>query len=72
MAHLLARGSGGTPPEIVWLHGSEIVCSSAILGCFTAIPPPLTPKKVLIRFTLISRMVLVVGKKSEDFDHCSE
>ncbi len=40
-------------------------CSKAFLCQSTPIPIPLPPKKILLRFTLISRMVLGVGKKSE-------
>ncbi len=39
--------------------------SKAFLGQSTLIPIPLLPKKFISRFTLISRMVLGVGKKSE-------
>ena len=39
--------------------------SKAFLGQSTLLPIPLPPKKFLSRFTLISRMVLGVGKKSE-------
>ncbi len=39
--------------------------SKAFLGQSTPIPIPLPPKKILFKFTLISRMVLGVGKKSE-------
>ena len=66
MKHPLSGGSGGPPPEIFWLLWSQIVHSSAILGHCTPIPlPPPLQKKFLFRFTLISRMVRRVGKKSE-------
>ncbi len=68
MKTLFQGGSGGAPPENLWLLGSQMVHSSAILGHCTPIPlPPPLQKKILFRFTLISRMVLGVGKKSENF-----
>ncbi len=77
MKHPLSGGSGGPPPEIFWLLGLQMVHSSAILSQCTPIPlPPPVKKNVLFRFTLISRMVLGVGKrseirlKSENFDPC--
>ena len=66
MEHPLLREPGGPPPECSWLLGSQMAHSSAILGHCTPIPAPL--KKNLFTFTLISRMVLGVGKKSENFD----
>ncbi len=63
---LFQGGCGGPPPEIFWLPRSQMVHSGAILGHCTPIPvPPPLQKKILFRFTLISRMVLGVGKKSE-------
>ncbi len=63
---LLQGGLGDPPPEIFWLLGSKIVTSSAILGHCTqiALPPPLQTN-FLLRFTLISRMVPGVWKRSE-------
>ena len=60
------KGGRGVLPRFFWLLGSQMVHSSAILGHCTPIPlPPPLQKNVLSRFTLISRMVLGVGKKSE-------
>ncbi len=47
------------PPENFWSLGPQVVHSNAFLGHLTPTPP----KKFLFRFTLISRMVLGVGKK---------
>ncbi len=63
---LFQGGSEGLPPEFFWLLQSQIVHSSVILGHCTPIPlPPPLQKKFLFTFTLIARMVLGVGKKSE-------
>ncbi len=59
-------GCGGPPPENFWIRGPQMVHSNAFLGHCTPIPiPPPLIKKILFRFTLISRMVLGGGKKSE-------
>ncbi len=66
MKHPLRRGVWGSSPRSFWLLASQMVHSSAILGHCTPIPlsPPLQ-KIFLFRFTLISRIVLGVRKKSE-------
>ncbi len=59
-------GVWGCSPEIFWHLGSQMLHSSAILGHCTPIPlPPPLQINFLSRFTLIPRMVLGVGKKSE-------
>ncbi len=60
LKHPLPRGVWGPHPEMFWLLGSEMVHSSAILYSNTPTPP--LQKFVLSRFTLISRMVLVLEK----------
>ena len=53
-----AGGSGG--------RGPQVVHSNAFLGSiFPNTHTPTSLKKILLRFTLISKMVLGVGKKSE-------
>ncbi len=75
---LFQGGSGGGPPPEIIL-ASEVAngafqCHFGSLYSNTSTPSPL--KKILFRFTLISRMVLGVGKKSEirlkseNFDPC--
>ncbi len=73
----LSGESGGPPPEICWLLQSQLVHSSAIFGSlYSNSPTPSPSKNFLFRFTLISRMVLGVWKKSEirlkseNFDPC--
>ena len=58
------RGVWGSPPENFGHRGLQVVHSDVILGSFTSLPPPpqLLQKKILIRFTLITRMVLWVKK----------
>ncbi len=56
---LLTGGSGAG------IEGREWCIPMLFLGHFTKIPIPPSPKKILFRFTLISRMDMGVGKKSE-------
>ncbi len=71
LGSVCTRGSGGPPPEFFWLLGLQLVHSGAILGHCTLIPLPRPlQKKILFRFTLISRMVLEseIRLKSDNFD----
>ena len=58
-------GSGGPPPENFWISGPQVEYSYVFLVNLPQYPYPYPLKKILFRFTLISRMVLGVGKKSE-------
>ncbi len=46
MKHNLSEGSGGPPPEILWLLGSQMVHSSAILSQCIPIPLPRPPQNL--------------------------
>ena len=59
----LEGGSGGAPPENLWSLGPHVVHSNAFWVILPQYPYPQPHKKFLSRFTLISRMVLGVGKK---------
>ena len=63
----LVGGSGGPPPRNFLDSRAPNGAFKYLFGSFypnTHTPPP-SLKKILFRFTLISRMVLEVGKKSE-------
>ena len=74
---LFKGGSGGPPPEIFWLLGSQMVHSSAILGQCTPIPlpPPLQKTFSLQIYTDLkngpgSWKKSEIRFKSENFDPC--
>ena len=77
MKHPLSGGPGNFLQKFFGFWGRKWCISSAILGHCAPIPlPPPLQKNFLSRFTMISRMVLEVGKKSEirlkteNFDPC--
>ncbi len=69
---LFQGGLGGPPPEIFGFWGRKWCISVPFWVTVFQYPYPPLQKKILFRYTLISRMVLGDGKKSENFDPCPE
>ncbi len=68
---VFCRGISGSSPGKFLNSKAESDAFQCFSGHFSQIPiPPLSLKIFLFRFTLISRMVLGDGKKSEDSVPC--